>query len=231
MKKVLLLTITLIMLLSSVSCDNKQADTSVFPDNITEKDIRPKIHQMKSICELAVMECYYHDVAKYTKAEAEKGFLGIGKKDRKFWIEYETKVTVGIDVSLVNIEISDDIISITIPDARIMRYDTIMDNDIEHTHIAAKDSADISAYDEQVAIKMAQSKLLAEAAADQTILANAQQRAQTLLEEYITNIGNTVGKQYTIKWIYIDESGNPYKTTVEAPTQSPETAATEQTAA
>ena len=76
-----------------------------------------------------------------------------------------------------------------------------------------------------------QSKLLAEAAADQTILANAQQRAQTLLEEYITNIGNTVGKQYTIKWIYIDESGNPYKTTVEAPTQSPETAATEQTAA
>ena len=50
---------------------------------------------------------------------------------------------------------------------------------------------------------MAQSKLEETASNDKTLLANAQQRAQTLLEDYITNIGNAVGKTYTIRWEYL----------------------------
>ena len=38
------------------------------------KSIEPKAAQMRSICELATMECYYHNVAKY-KEENASGIL------------------------------------------------------------------------------------------------------------------------------------------------------------
>ena len=40
---------------------------------------------------------------------------------------------------------------------------------------------------------------------DTALLASAQQRAQKLLEDYVTNIGNSIGKTYTIKWVYISD--------------------------
>ena len=46
---------------------------------------------------------------------------------------------------------------------------------------------------------------------DTALLASAEQRAQSLLEDYITNIGNAVGKEYTIQWNYLkdeDENNN-----------------------
>lgn len=50
-----------------------------------------------AICELSTMDCYYHNVAKYFEKDAQKGFLGIGKKDKRFWIEYSGVVQMGID--------------------------------------------------------------------------------------------------------------------------------------
>ena len=40
------------------------------------------------------------------------------------------------------------------------------------------------------------------------MLSEAQTRAQTLLEDYIKNIGNSVGKEYIINWKYLDSNGN-----------------------
>ena len=62
------------------------------------------------------------------------------------------------------------------------------------------------------------------AAKDKTLLANAQQRAKSLLEEYIKNIGEAVGKEYKIDWIHVDASGNPLGTAADA---SAETASAE----
>ena len=73
----------------------------------------------------------------------------------------------------------------------------------EDSFIVDKDSAKVTAEDEIAAYDMAQSKLEETASNDKTLLANAQQRAQTLLEDYITNIGNAVGKTYTIRWEYL----------------------------
>ena len=39
------------------------------------------------------------------------------------------------------------------------------------------------------------------------MLSEAQTRAQTLLEDYIKNIGNSVGKEYIINWKYLDSNG------------------------
>lgn len=63
--------------------------------------------EMRAICELSTMDCYYHNVAKYFEKDAQRGFWGIGKKDKHFWVEYSGVVRMGIDASLVNIEVED----------------------------------------------------------------------------------------------------------------------------
>jgi len=90
----------------------------------------------------------------------------------------------------------------------------------EDSFIIDKNSAKVSAEDEIAAYEMAQSKLEETASKDKTLLANAQQRAQALLEDYITNIGNTVGKNYTIKWVYL---GSGEQATSEAAETVPQT--------
>ena len=42
------------------------------------------------------------------------------------------------------------------------------------------------------------------ASEDTALLAHAQQRAQELLEKYVKNVGECVGKEYQVKWIYLD---------------------------
>ena len=41
---------------------------------------------------------------------------------------------------------------------------------------------------------------------DTALLANAQQRAQSLIEDYVNNIGNAVGKKYNIEWSFINSN-------------------------
>ena len=67
------------------------------------------------------------------------------------------------------------------------------------------------------AYKEAQSKMQEEASSDTVLLASAQQRAQKLLEDYVNNIGNCVGKTYKIEWIYLDNAEKLQNTNTETP--------------
>lgn len=172
-----------------------------------EPQIQPQETQMRSICELATLECYYHNVAKYKEEDAE-GIL-LWKKDKHFWMEYEGVVTLGIDAALVTIDVNGTELSITIPPARILECKVDEESLTPDAIIVAKKSADVKAEDQMEAFAEAQSKMQQTAASDTTLLANAQQRAQKLLEDYVNNIGNLTGQQYNIKWIYVDETGKP----------------------
>ena len=172
-----------------------------------ELSIRPQEAQMKAICELAVMDCYYHNVAKYREEDAE-GFW-LWKKDKHFWIEYSGVVRFGIDVSAVKIESNGDEITITLPQAKVLSCKVDSSSLTEDSYIVDKKSADITAEDENAAFAAAQKKLEEAAAGDKALLSKAQQRAQTLLEDYVDNIGDVVGKEYKINWIYIDAESKP----------------------
>ena len=173
---------------------------------------------MKAICELAVMKCYYHNVAKYTEEDAE-GFF-VWKKDKKFWIEYSGVVTLGVDVSQVSIEIEDNEVTITLPEAKVFGCEVDSDSLTEDSFIVAKGSASIDAADEVEALKIAQTRLAEMAPNDRTLLANARQQVQNLLEDYISNIGNAVGKEYSIKWIDVNKT--PISTSIPEPEATPE---------
>lgn len=189
-KKILILMTAILLCFSSVSCNNEEK-------NIVSE---PNVSQMKAICELAVMECYYHNVAKYFEEDAS-GVL-FWKKDKKFWIEYSGVVSIGIDASQIKMSIKGDNVEITIPKAKVMSCRVDPDSLTDSSFIIAPDSANVDAEDQNNVFKEAQDNMKAEAENDTALLANAQQRTQNLLEEYVKNIGNVIGKEYTISWKY-----------------------------
>lgn len=198
MKKLTCILISAVLTLSLAAC----SDTEPAP-----VDMEPKTSQMKAICELAVMDCYYHNVAKYELKDAE-GFLW-WTKDKNFWIEYSGVVTLGVDVSRVTVEVDGTKVTISIPAAEVLSCTVDSSSLTEDSYIVAKDSAAIEAEDEIEAFSVAQADLEATASQDTALLASAQQQAQQLLEDYITNIGKATGKSYSIEWIYLDENNVP----------------------
>lgn len=198
MKKLMCILISAVLTLSLAAC----SDTEPAP-----VDMEPQTSQMKAICELAVMDCYYHNVAKYELKDAE-GFLW-WTKDKNFWIEYSGVVTLGIDVSRVTVEIDGTKVTISIPAAEVLSCTVDSSSLTEDSYIVAQDSAAIEAEDEIEAFSVAQADLEATASKDTALLASAQQQAQQLLEDYITNIGKATGKSYSIEWIYLDENNVP----------------------
>lgn len=217
MKRIIAILLMLVSLLSLCACGN----SSVPP--ATEE---PQITQMRTICELATMDCYYHNVAKYYEKDAEKGILGLGKKDKKFWVEYSGEVTIGLDATLVALQVSGDQVTITIPPAKVLGAKVYSDSLTTDSYIIDKDSADITAEDQTRVFENAQADMLAQASNDHLLLFNAQQRAQMLLEDYVTNIGNAIGVTYQINWIYLDENGKPIDSAVVNPQPDPTDSAT-----
>ena len=208
MKRIIAILLMIASLLALCAC----GDASVPP--ATEE---PQITQMRTICELATMDCYYHNVAKYYEKDADKGILGLGKKDKKFWVEYSGEVTIGLDATLVALQVSGDQVTITIPPAKVLGAKVYSDSLTTDSYIIDKDSADITAEDQTRVFENAQADMLAQASNDHLLLFNAQQRAQMLLEDYVTNIGNAIGVTYQINWIYLDENGKPIDSTVVNP--------------
>lgn len=182
MKKIISFVFCVVMSFSLVSCSNNEG---------SNKKIEPQASQMKSICELATMQCYYHNVAKYMNDDAA-GMLW-WKKDRKFWVEYSGVVTIGIDTSLVKIDIDDKTVTITIPPAKVLGCKVDEKTLTKDSFIVANNSAKVEAEHQTEAFKEAQAKMQEEASKDTVLLANAQQRAQKLLEDYVNNIGDCVG--------------------------------------
>ena len=217
MKRIIAILLLLVSLLALCAC----GDASVPP--ATEE---PQITQMRTICELATMDCYYHNVAKYYEKDADKGILGFGKKDKKFWVEYSGEVTIGLDATLVALQVSGDQVTITIPPAKVLGAKVYSDSLTTDSYIIDKDSADITAEDQTRVFENAQADMLAQASNDHLLLFNAQQRAQMLLEDYVTNIGNAIGVTYQINWIYLDENGKPIDSTVVNPQPDPTDSAT-----
>ena len=134
-------------------------------------EMEPQSSQMKAICELATMECYFHNVAKFREEDAS-GFLW-WKKDKSFWIEYSGVVTIGIDASSLMIEVVDEQVTITIPQAKVLSSKVDEDTLTIESFYIDNDSASIEGVDETAAFKEAQANMTRKAENDTALLASA----------------------------------------------------------
>ena len=196
MKNFISILLCVVMILSFAGCSNNTLET------------KPDITQIRSICNLATLECYYHNVAKSTKT-AGTTVSDWFEKDREFWIEYTGIAKIGIDMSKVSMEISEDIVTIHIPEAKLLTVD-ILERDLnEGSYIANTDGwinkNKITAKDQTAAINNAQNEMAAEVQKNTKLLLKARTNAEKIIENYIIQIGDMTGVPYRIKWIY-DES-------------------------
>lgn len=196
MKRLCALLLAGLMLIGCVSCGKKQEEPVPEPEE----------SKIQSICQLAVMECYYHNVAKTNDKDVEKHWWS-GSKDRRFWVEYTGIVTFGIDASKVTMEINGNEVTVTMPKAKVLKYKVDSTSLDENSYIVDKASVKITSDDVTKALTQAQEKLKNEAESDETLLTMAQNRAKELVESYVRNLTATSGADdttYTIKWVYVD---------------------------
>lgn len=192
-KKILLIGIMLMTVLTMCSCS-------------AEKKVinKPEITQIRSICNLATLECYYHNVAKSVKTTGE-GIAHWGEKERKFWIEYTGVAKVGVDMSKVTMEIDGTNVIISIPDAELMNISVEESTLNEESYISSADglnSNKITAEDQTAAIENAQKEMEESVKNNSALLLSAQSRAKDLIKNYIECLGEVSGMEYEITWVY-----------------------------
>lgn len=199
LKKLFTILFAVLLAFSTAAC-GKSEDAKT-------PQIEPDQARMRAISELSVMECYYHNVAKFDQKNAEQ-FL-FWSKDKRFWIEYSGTVRIGVDAAEVKLEsIGADKFKVTIPFGRVLNCTVDSGSLTADSYVVDTGSAAVTADDEVYAFQEAQKQLEANATKNTKLLSDAQLQVKKLLNEYIQNVGSTVGKNYSVTWILLgaDES-------------------------
>lgn len=154
-----------------------------------------------SVCELATLKCYYHNVA---KAETEASgifakWLKTGYK--KIWTEYSGIIEYGIDISQVTVSEPDKngVVTVTMPDAQVLNVD--VDEDSLGTPLTDTGFlTSVTTEEKTTTLAGAQEAMKQQAKENTEMLSQAKARAKTLIEEYIKNVGESIGEEYTVEW-------------------------------
>lgn len=163
----------------------------------------PQEEQVKTICQLAVLECDYHNLAKFEQKDASK-FLWM-TKDKRFWVEYSATAVLGIDVKQVSMELQGDVVNITLPKAQVLDCKVNGDSLSKDSYIVDKASAPVTAEDEVYAFQEAQDGLQKTVEADGDMMNLAQKRAEELLRNYVNSLAKATGTEYQVEFHYIEE--------------------------
>ena len=171
----------------------------------SSKSSVPTLVQVRKISNLATLECYYHNVAKSIKKKGD-GILNIGEKDRKYWLEYTGVVRIGIDMALVKMEIKNDEVVITMPKAKVLSVN-VSPKDYNKDSIYTSDDSwfnknKITAENQKKAIADAQSEMLKEVEKNNGLFAQAEERAEGLIKNYIIQLGEISDIEYKVKFVY-----------------------------
>lgn len=203
MKKKLYIAVLIGSLLVSLcACGGttKQADAGKHTETAVNV---PDLSQIRSICELATLECFYHNVAKSTKTKGS-GLLHIGEKQRIFWIEYTGTAKIGIDMAALKMSVDGQNVTVTIPPAKLLSCEVAQIN--EEGYILSTDGVmnknKITADEQTKAVAQAQEDMAASVKKNTALLASAQERAKKLIANYIEQIGSATGVAYTLTWEY-----------------------------
>lgn len=194
-KKIISFLLLVTLLVMCCGCSEKSAES----ENTTQLSIS----QMQSVCELATLECYYHNTA---KMESEKDVMW-WSTSKKLWVEYSGIVKVGVDFSKLTMDVTGDVVTITMPDAKVMSCkvdESSLSPDTFYSETSGLGAGDVGGEDQSKAFAAAQDGMKETAENDTALLLQAKLRAQTLLENYVKNIGDITGVDYTVKWVTVE---------------------------
>lgn len=194
MKRKKILCLLVISMLCLTGCADKK-----------EEKKEADFSAIQSVCELATLKCYYHNVAK-SETEASGLFKWLGTGYKKIRTEYSGIVELGVDVSKVSVSkpSKDGVVKVTIPDAEILSVDLDEDSmgePLTDTGFMTK----ITKEEETEALAEAQNHMEETAKENGNLLNQAKERAKSLIEGYVKNVGEQIGKEYTVEWVEAEE--------------------------
>lgn len=176
--------------------------------------------RIQRICELATLECFYHNVSLWSKPS---NFIGFGGK--RLWIEYDGVVRVGVEANQIKVSEPDNdgIITVFIPEA------VILDKDLDEESMYEIDSESplwgfiplyeaVNTEERKAALDDAQENMVASASQNGMILEEAKGRAKKIIEKNIIALREASGKKYKIK--FIDASGAQTVTEMQEPSST-----------
>ena len=167
---------------------------------------------IKRICELATLECFYHNVSDWSRPSY--GIGGYGEK--KIWIEYDGMVRVGINAGEIKISNpdKDDVITVTLPEATVLGKDW----DENSCKIIESDRTVLFLFTDQIssddrldALADAQADMVESVSKDKEVLGEARERAKKIIERNIIALGEAGGKHYKVRFV------DAFETSSEAP--------------
>lgn len=163
----------------------------------------PGFSNAQAIAELSTLDVYSHNVTKLAKPGS--WFFNHGYK--KTWYEYGGMVTLGIDASKVKIGQPNEhnVVTIQIPQAQVLGEPDVDDNSFSDP-ITERGflTDDFSADEKAQAFSDSQDDMLAKIANDDQLLSRARARAKAILEEYVTNVGKSLGETYVVNFVDVE---------------------------
>lgn len=187
----------------------------LFP-NINNESKRVNLAEystVNTICELATLKSFYHNVAMYEKEPdgGDKfvndylfwpfgGYTKVGYK--QFWLEYSGIVEIGIDASQIQITgpNAQGVVELFVPDAKVL---SVYADEKSLSEPLSENGwfTTISGKEKTEAFSTAQSAMRQEAENDQALLRRAKENAKLLLERYIINTGKEMGLNLSVNWV------------------------------
>ena len=188
MRKLVSLCLATAMILSLCSCGKKE---------------KPKVEQVRAICELSTVKAYYNNVAKSTK-EAGKNWWNKLEKDREFWIEYDGVAEIGIDVDKIEMKIVDNTIYVKMPEAELLNARIVRETFDESCYITNSDSwwdhNKITTEDQKTAINKAQDTMRENVQTDKGLFDRAERIAKETIQNYFETINEVAGSNFKVEW-------------------------------
>ncbi len=184
MKKLLMVIIVIAMVFVICACQPEQKPI------LSEEGI-------KGICEQASLKCYYNNVAKIEK-EPENIF----QVSREMWIEYEGVVVLGVKINELQVDISDDTVTMVLPEVKVLT--SAISHINADSYVASSDGwlikNPISTEEQNIAVNKSQEMMKEAVLNDASLFSKAERNAKNVIENYIKWISKFSGQEYTIVW-------------------------------
>lgn len=201
MKKIAKLLLIILLVISVSGCAKEEKVVNEI-----------EVKEMRAIAELATVECYFHNVAKFDQDNNKTWFEFWEKENVRFWIEYDGVVVIGIKADELKIKVDGENVTITLPKAEVLDVKVNEASLSDDSFIYDTNSQKPTAEMETAAFEEAQNRMRAEAESNNALLVNAEDNAKELLENYVKYIGDLIGIDYKIDWIEIDNTSTDNQT-------------------
>ena len=172
----------------------------IFIPSRTTETAGESFSQLRTICELATVKCYFHNVAQYEQKPEGLFSYGIFQYGhKKLWFEYSGTVKLGVEFSELHPVVEGNTVRINLPQAKVLSIDSEPDS-FSDTLVESGVLTAITGEDRTEAFSAAQQNMRESAENNKSLLMRAREHAKTIIEDYIRKVGEKRNIRYTIVW-------------------------------